>query len=555
MKDILRQAPFDLDEEQIAWVCDTLDGLTLQQKVGQLINLQILPGDDHAIELIERHQLGAFTVINFSDPDGCRRVIDAGRKACRIPPLVCADLEGGVTSGHLTTTFPNQLGCAAAACLDTYGEALRMLSAELASLGVNWTFSPVLDVNQKFQSAVVGTRSYGSDPALIGELAQLHIEVFQQHGVATTAKHWPGEGFDDRDQHLVTTINPMTVEEWTAVFEPLYARAVEAGVLSVMSAHIAFPDYLRRVGMDAIELYRPASISRHLNQTLLREQLKFNGLIVSDATLMGGLESWGSRRQWLPEVIENGCDMILFSPSVDTDIETLLDAFRTGVLSQKRIDEALVRVLGLKARMNLHRPRPEAAVDPSLIGSPAHKAVMARLSDLSPTLVKDVHGTVPLDRQKVRKILMFKEENVHPLGGDESFRIQLDQLLAAEGFEVHVFDPTSDDLGIRLEHDLILYVFAQESQLMKSRLYIDWVRLHGGTLPGMSRVWWDTPTVFISFGHPYYLYDAPRVPCLINAYTPTPDIQRAVVDKLLGRSRFTGKSPVDAFCGLADAHF
>ncbi len=555
MKDILRQAPFDLDEEQIAWVCDTLDGLTLQQKVGQLINLQILPGDDHAIELIERHQLGAFTAINFSDPDGCRRVIDAGRQACRIPPLVCADLEGGVTSGHLTTTFPNQLGCAAAACLDTYGEALRMLSAELASLGVNWTFSPVLDVNQKFQSAVVGTRSYGSDPALIGELAQLHIEVFQQHGVATTAKHWPGEGFDDRDQHLVTTINPMTVEEWTAVFEPLYARAVEAGVLSVMSAHIAFPDYLRRAGMDEIELYRPASISRHLNQTLLREQLKFNGLIVSDATLMGGLESWGSRRQWLPEVIENGCDMILFSPSVDTDIETLLDAVRTGVLSQKRIDEALVRVLGLKARMNLHRPRPEAAVDPSLIGSPAHKAVMARLSDLSPTLVKDVHGTVPLDRQKVRKILMFKEENVHPLGGDESFRIQLDQLLAAEGFEVHVFDPASDDLGIRLEHDLILYVFAQESQLMKSRLYIDWVRLHGGTMPGMSRVWWDTPTVFISFGHPYYLYDAPRVPCLINAYTPTPDIQRAVVDKLLGRSRFTGKSPVDAFCGLADAHF
>jgi beta-N-acetylhexosaminidase len=555
MKDILRQAPFNLDEEQIAWVCDTLDSLTLREKLGQLINLQILPGDAHAIEQIERHQLGAFTVINFSDPDACRSVIDAARQACRIPPLVSADLEGGVTSGHLTTTFPNQLGCAAAACLDTYGEALRMLSAELGSLGVNWTFSPVLDVNQKFQSAIVGTRSYGSDPALIGQLAQLHIQVFQEHGIATTAKHWPGEGYDDRDQHLVTTVNPMTVEEWTAVFKPLYARAVEAGVLSVMSAHIAFPDYLRCAGLSEIELYRPASISRHLNQTLLREQLGFNGLIVSDATLMGGLESWGSRGQWLSEVIENGCDMILFSPSVDTDIETLLDAAQTGVLSQKRIDEALVRVLGLKARMNLHHVRPDAPVDTSLISSPAHKAVMARLSDLAPTLVKDVHGTVPLDRQKVRKILMFKEENVHPLGGDESFRIQLDRHLAAEGFEVHVFDPQTDDLSIRLEHDLILYVFAQESQLMKSRLYIDWVRLHGGTMPGMSRVWWDTPTVFISFGHPYYLYDAPRVPCLINAYTPTPDIQRAVVDKLLGRSRFTGKSPVDAFCGLADAHF
>ncbi|ACB33079.1 glycoside hydrolase family 3 domain protein [Leptothrix cholodnii SP-6] len=554
MKDILRQAPFDLDEEQVEWVCNTIDGLTLREKIGQLINLQILPGDEEAIELVERHQLGAVTVINFSDPDACRSVIDAARKASRIRPLVSADLEGGVTSGHLTTTFPNQLGCAAAACLDTYGEALRMLSAELASLGVNWTFSPVLDVNQKFQSAIVGTRSYGSNPDLIAQLAGLHIQVFQDHGIATTAKHWPGEGFDDRDQHLVTTINPMTVEEWTAVFGQLYARAIDAGVLSVMSAHIAFPDYLRRAGLSSIELYRPASISRHLNQTLLREQLQFNGLIVSDATLMGGLESWGSRRQWLPEVIENGCDMILFSPSVDTDIETLLEAAGSGALSQQRIDAALARVLGLKARMNLHRAEAAAPVDAGLIGSPAHKAVMARLSDLSPTLVKDVHGIVPLDH-KVRKILMFKEENVHPLGGDESFRIQLDRLLAAEGFEVHVFDPQTDDLSICKAHDLILYVFAQESQLMKSRLFIDWARLHGGTMPGMSRLWWDTPTVFISFGHPYYLYDAPRVPCLINAYTPTPDIQRAVVDKLLGRSRFTGKSPVDAFCGLADAHF
>jgi beta-N-acetylhexosaminidase len=559
MRAFLRQSPFALDEARIDWVLDTISRLTLREKVGQLINLQILPGDEQAteaaIELVARHQLGAVTVINFSDPAECKAVIDRIQGVSRIRPLVAADLEGGVTSGHMTTTFPNQLGCAAAACLDTYGQALRALSAEMDALGVNWTFSPVLDINEKFQSAVVGTRSYGSDPRRIADLASLHIRVFQHNGIATAAKHWPGEGFDDRDQHLLTTVNPLSMAEWSTLFEPLYTRTIADGVLSIMSAHIAWPAYAEHAGETGVELYRPASISRHLNQSLLREQLGFNGLIVSDATLMGGLESWGSRRQWLPEVIENGCDMVLFSPSVGEDIETLLAAVDSSALSLQRIDAALVRVLGLKAKLKLDRPDTRSRQDMALIDSPAHRAIMAQLSDLSPTLVKDVRGTVPLDRQQIRKILVFKEENVNPLGGNDSFRIHLDTLLAEEGFEVRVFDPASDTLGLCAEHDLILYVFAQESQLMKSRLFIDWARLHGGAIPGMARPWWNKPTIFISFGHPYYLYDAPRVPCLVNAYTSTPDMQRAVMDKLLGRSTFTGQSPVDAFCGLPDAHF
>lgn len=150
---------------------------------------------------------------------------------------------------------------------------------------------------------------------------------------------------------------------------------------------------------------------------------------------------------------------------------------------------------------------------------------------------------------------MFKEENTNPLGGGEEFRLQLDQLLINEGFEVKVFDPAIDQMDDCVASDLIIYAIAQESQLTKSRVFLDWAKLHGGTMPAMTRLWWDKPTILISFGHPYYLYDAPRMPCLINAYTPTPDVQKAVVEKLMGRSEFTGKSPVDAFCGLPDAHF
>lgn len=550
---ILCKAPFDLSTDDVDWVCQVMANLDLQEKLSQLVNIQIFPNDEKVIEDAIKYKLGAVTLINFDSPEACKLVIDKVKNSSKIQPLVCVDLEGGVTSGNMTTSFPNQLGCAAANNLEIYGEALKVLSQELISLGINWTFSPVLDVNNSFHSAIVGTRSYGTDKQLISDMANAHVRVFQEQGIATTAKHWPGEGFDARDQHLVTTINPLSAEKWDEIFGQLYARVFDTGVLSVMSAHIALPEFARSQGEDGVELYRPASISSHLNKTLLRDKLKFNGLVISDATLMGGLESWGDRKQWLPEVIQNGCDMILFSMTLGDDIETLVHAVHTGALTLDRVDEALTRVLGLKAKLKLNALPSSSDTNTSVINSVEHNAIMSRLSGLSTTLVKDTQNTLPLDKKKIQKILMFKEENVNPLGGGEDFQLHIDKYLVDEGFEVSVFDPLTDKLDDYVQHDLIIYAVAQESQLTKSRLYLDWAALHGGTLPGMKRLWWEKPTIVISFGHPYYLYDAPRVPCLINAYTPTPAVQKAVVEKLVGRSFFTGKSPVDPFCGLPDA--
>ncbi len=550
---ILSKAPFALAAAEIDWVRKIFGELNPQEKICQLINLQIMPGDEAALQAFERHPLGAVSMIHFSDSVACQATIARLKSVSRIAPLISADLEGGVTSGRLTSIFPNQLGCAAANCLSTYGHALEALSSELKALGIHWTFSPVLDVNHSFQSAIVGTRSYGSDPALISEMAQINIDVFQRNRIATTAKHWPGEGYDDRDQHLVTTINPLTMSDWQDVFGRLYRRAIDSGVLSIMSAHIALPAYAQGQGEEGVELYRPASISKHLNQGLLRGELEFNGLIVSDATLMGGLESWGARHEWLPEVIENGCDMMLFSESLTEDINTLQEALEKGRLSHKRLDEAVIRVLGLKAKLGLHDQSATDTVDYSNIDLQQHKEVMSRLSDLSITCVKDTQAILPLNSQRYRQIWMFKEENVHPLGADADFRIGIDEALKAEGFEVHVFDPTLHKLDDCANADLIIYAIAQESLLTKSRLFLDWAKLHGGTFAGMRRLWWDKPTMLISFGHPYYLYDAPRMPCLINAYTATPQVQSALIEKLMGRSAFTGKSPVDALCGLPDA--
>jgi beta-N-acetylhexosaminidase len=550
---ILSKAPYSLSPEGIEWVAQTMASLTERQKIAQLINVQLLPNDKQMQEEAIQQQVGAVTVLNFASPETCQDVIRRVKSASTIPPLVCADLEGGVTSGNLTSSFPNQLACAAANNIDLYGQSLDVLAKELLSIGVNWTFSPVLDVNQAFQSAIVGTRSYGTNQKLISEMADEHIRIFQKRLIATTAKHWPGEGFDSRDQHLVTTINPLSMDEWQSIFGQLYKRAIETGVTSIMSAHIALPAFAQSKGDTGVDLYKPASISSHLNKTLLRDELNFNGLIISDATLMGGLESWGPRIEWLPALIQNGCDMILFTNSVKTDIDTLVSALNSGALSQVRLDEALIRVLGLKAVVELHRPMELSEFSQVLIDKEMHRAVLSELSDKSITLVKDTQRVLPIDKKTIQKVLIFKEENFNPLGGGEDFCLQLDKLLIAEGFEVHVFDTKNDNLEGYLKYDLIIYALAQESQLTKSRLFLDWAKIHGGTMQGMRRLWWDKPTILISFGHPYYLYDAPRMPCLINAYTPIPAVQAAVVEKLLGRSPFFGQNPIDPFCELPDA--
>jgi beta-N-acetylhexosaminidase len=131
--------------------------------------------------------------------------------------------------------------------------------------------------------------------------------------------------------------------------------------------------------------------------------------------------------------------------------------------------------------------------------------------------------------------------------------LELPALLAGRGFEVRAFDaqqpPTPADT------DLVLYLLAQESLLSRSHIFMDWARLHGDWRGAMRRYWHDLPCVLVSFGHPYYLYDAPRMPCVVNAYTAAPPVQRAVLARLLGEAPFTGTSPVDASCGLSDAAY
>ena len=551
LSDILSRAPFNLDQAAMDWVRATKAAMTLEQQVGQLFVLHSMGRDPDELQRLATLQPAGITRNFSADADHEAVFISALQAQAKVPMFVSADLEGSRMSLAFGTAVPNPLALAALDDLDASRKIARIMAEEARATGVNWSFTPVIDINAAFRSAIVATRGFGADVDVIERQALAQIAEFQALGLAATVKHWPGEGYDDRDQHLVTTINPLSMADWQATFGRLYRAAIDAGVMSVMSAHIALPAYILAQDPQAgIEAYRPASVSRALNIGLLRGELGFNGLIVSDATPMAGFGAWGPRAQMLPQVIENGCDIILFSPDAVADVALISAAVADGRISPVRLDQALTRVLGLKAWAGLHRGVP--AINLAAVGTAANRAAAAAITARVPTLVKDVPGLLPLSPTRHRRVLVVSTGVVmpfvaHPLPFD------LPDMLRAEGFEVTLFEPgmTPDPA----DWDLMLYLFGEETLLTRGRIFLDWARLTGHFRAAMARHWHDIPTLMVSFGYPYYLYDAPRAPTYVNAYTTMVPMQRAVVDCLMGRAEWNRNSPVDAFCGLPDAAF
>lgn len=548
--DHLTKAPFNLDPAAMAWVRETFGQMSPDDKLRHLFTLLSAGDDAEAIAMQQAFRPGGITRMRGSDAAREQAIIGGFNDAASVPLLVSADLEGSRMSLSSGEEWPNPLALAAIDDIEVTQKVSRMMAEEARAAGINWSFTPVLDINAAFRSPIVATRGFGSDPEVIARHAFTQMKVFQSHGIAAAVKHWAGEGYDDRDQHLVTTINPLSMDEWEATFGRLYRGAIEAGVLSVMSAHIALPAFVReQVGDEVgVEAFRPASISRLLNEELLRKRLGFNGLIVSDATGMAGLGAWSKRSEHLPEIIASGCDVILFSNDPEQDLRFLDAALADGRLSQERVDEAVLRQLGMKAALGLH----VSAELPQRTDRETARSYADAVARRAPTLVKDVQELLPLDPKSKRRVLVFSGGIVFPFL-PEPLPFVLPELLADKGFEVTLYEPGMEVSAEKF--DLILYLFGDETLLTRGRIFLDWLGLTGHFATAMARHWHEIPTVMISFGYPYMLYDAPRVPTYINAYSTTETMQRAVADLLTGGAEWNRTNPVDPFCGLEDARY
>jgi beta-N-acetylhexosaminidase len=558
--DILSRAPFNLGPEDIAWVEKTLAGLSTADRIGQLMVYATFGDSADFVRSIMATRPGG--IHRFMAPD-----LAAGLAATRIaleeseiPPLVSGDLEGGPMSFPFMMPVPNQMALAACDDPALTGRVAGMLATEARLLGFNWSFTPVIDINARHYSAAVGTRSFGAEVDKVEANAVAYVRALQAGGVAASVKHWPGDGYDDRDQHLLTSVNPLSFEDWGLLSGRIYRSTIDAGVLTVMAAHIALPSWQRKMGGTDNDrwVFEPASLSHRLTTDLLRGHLGFNGLVVSDATPMAGMTGWVNRATAVPLAIASGCDVFLFPES--SDAKRMEDGLRDGRLTEARLEEACLRILGLKAALGLHR-KPVSERIATLeeareaLATAGHVATSEEVARRSVTLVKRQEGLLPIDAIRYPRVVVIADypEMILPTMPRRSYEPFFGVLREA-GFAVREFDaaalPTPDDT------DLVIYLVGGEATIGSTGHGLNWGRLHGGGFRGaMVRFWVEIPTVMVSFGQPYVLHDAPQVGTYVNAYTVLPPWQRAVARKLLGQEPWEGVSPVDPFCGDPSARF
>ncbi len=440
---------------------------------------------------------------------------------------------------------------------------------EAQAVGCNWAFSPICDLDLNFRNPITNVRTFGTDQDHIIRFVKEQLKGLKDYGVAAAVKHFPGDGVDDRDQHLAVTVNSLSVEEYDATYGAIWQEVVNAGTLSIMVGHILQPAYSKYFNPDLKdEDILPASMSKELLQGLLRGKLGYNGMLVTDATPMIGFNTPLPRREAIPTAIAAGCDMILFNKDIREDYQFIRDALADGRLTWERVDEAVTRTLAMKAAMGLPErkaagtlvPGPEAL---SVVGCAEHLAQAKECADKAVTLVKDTQSLLPISPEKYKKIRLYLLED--RVGGGfkdgEGATGKMKQKLEAEGFEVTLFDYSKPDLyemfeggvaDIKSKFDLAVYVACIDTASNQSVRRIDWIHLMAADAPWFVN---DVPALFVSLANPYHLVDAPMIKTFINAYTPTEEVLDQVVDKLMGRSEFKGVNPVDPFCGVWGAKF
>jgi len=529
-----RGAPFHLDARALAWVSERFEALSPARRRAQLLIPLCL--DDSPENLARYAELGVGGLFLPVERPLARLRASASRiqELGETPALVCGDLEygeAGAVGGASGTAFPNSLA-AAAAGPGWPARMARIAAAEGRAAGFHWSFSPVADLDLNPENPVAGTRTFGNRTPAVRAAVSSYIRALQAGGLAACAKHWPGDGVDALDQHYATSVNSLPLPEWDRRYGRIYRAAIRAGVLTVMSAHIALPCF---PGAG----HSSASLSRQLNETLLRKRLGFRGLIVSDASGMAGLGNQGPREEVIPRLIANGCDMLLFPVDLELELDYLARALRDGRLSQERIDEATLRVLALKAALGLHRrAKPLAPLSPYRLAQHARLARTCAAAAL--TLVRDSRGILPLSPVRTPRILLIQQRSRRTFHSALP-ELHLEKLLRAEGFQVECLGDETDATPDRF--DLALYVTAEESQACKTSLRIDWQALHGPHLHCMERLWHRLPCLFISLGTPHQKREIPATVTCIDAYSPVPATQEALVRALVGRLPFPGTSP------------
>ncbi len=556
----LTAKPYNLSDEQIKWVEDTLAAMTPEEKTGQLFTSLFWFGVDtfsgNALtneQILEKYHIGGARW-QGGKAKACQELLNSLQKASKIPLLIAANCDSGGNGACGDGTYIASGAQSEAARDPKVAYNAGYVSArEAGALGVNVNFDPCVDILFNWRNTIVNTRAYGTNADDVIKYTSAYIDGYRagaDGNMVTCIKHFPGDGTEERDQHLVLGVNELSPAEWDASFGRVYRHHINNGVEMFMAGHIALPYYSKLLNPSLLdEEIMPATLAPELITGLLKEQLGFNGMVITDASHMLGMTSAMRREDYVPGAIAAGCDMFLFFNDMDEDFNFMLNGYKKGVITEERMNDAVRRVLGLKAKLNLHVKQAEGTLlkaekELEVVGCTEHLAMRADAADKGITLVKNTLDQLPIRPETHKRLRVYYLEGekggIHAAGSKtlENFVAELEK----RGFEVTVNDGTTrvkgKTLKYREEVDAALVIADVVGYGAQNNYRIVWKTAMSNECPWYV---WEVPTVMVSLNFTTHLHDATMVKCFINAYHNNTEIIKQVVDKIMGESEFKGK--------------
>ncbi len=562
-----------LDPLAARWVTATLEEMTLDQKVGQLImpsfRSTYLSSDsdvyDELMSLVHEQHVGGFLLFGgrerapdvllnagysrsvLGQPLAAASITNRLQAIAALPLLNSADFETGVgfrIGG--ATTFPRAMAFGAAGDDRLAFEAGRITALEARALGIHVNFAPVADVNNTPRNPVINTRSFGEDPATVARLAAAYVRGLTEGGMLATVKHFPGHGDTDVDSHRGLPLIAHLRERLDRVELPPFRAGIEAGAAAVMTSHIELP------GLEP-DPARPATLSQRIVTDLLREEMGFDGLIYTDSMRMRGVTDLVSASEAAVGAVDAGHDVVVHSPDDAAAFDGLKQAVERGQISQARLDASVRRILAAKARLGLHRTR-AVSLDtvPLVVGTRPHRAVAAEVSRRGMTLIKDERNDVPLRVPRTASILYLSVLD-YPSGWgngapSRTFLPELEQRWP-NVTAVEVSDRTSQAELELLRASIDHYDAVVASVFVRTASFSGRMDLADGLVALLQAVAGrgqaqGQPFVAVFFGNPYAATFLTDLPAMLLTYDFYDLAEASAVRAISGEAPITGRLPI-----------
>ncbi|MEP7065039.1 MAG: glycoside hydrolase family 3 N-terminal domain-containing protein [Gemmatimonadota bacterium] len=540
------------------WVDCVLAGMSLRDKAAQMVWPQVfgdyVPADAPQWRKINgwiaQQHVGGI-IMSVGSPLEIALKLNALQRISDLPLLVGGDLEFGAgyraRGGYFlpngidlggAVLFPPEMAIGATRDTMLAYEQGRITALEGRALGFHIDFSPILDVNNNPENPVISTRSFGEDPALVASLGTAFIRGVQEHGMIATGKHFPGHGDTGTNSHLALPVVRASRARLDSVELVPFKAAVKANVGAIMTFHGSMP------ALDSSGA--PGTLSHNVLTSLLREDMHFRGLVVSDAMDMGGVLNTYGPVNAAQLAVAAGADVLLQPQDVATTIDAVVAGVTAGRFTEARLDESVRRILATKARLGLRKDRlvnPDSAR--AMVGDSANAAVARMAAERSITLVRDSAHQLPLSRlNHGARILSVTYAHRSDLGAGVTFDAELRKTFPAVRPEYVNADDERPDffrlLSIADSADVILvssYVSHSStvSTISAPRAFVDFIE-------ELQRR--KEHPVVMAFGNPYLLQQIPDASAYVVAWGGFPVSQSAAARALLGLTPMTGKLPI-----------